>query len=247
MKIIRFELGQRIGYGVVDGDTVFSIEGNICDQFSVGRKLCSLSEVRLLSPVQPKIVVGVGGNYYGLLKEVGDEVPSEPSLFFKPSSSVVGHLGNIVYPRMSNDVRFGGELAVVIKYEARNVPEDRALEYVLGYTCGNDLTAHDLPSMRNKSFYTSCPLGPCIATDINADNLRTKSRLNGSLIQDGSTSDMVFDVGKIISYITEFMALEPLDVIITGTSVRERKIHIGDTVEVEIEGIGILRNTVTKY
>jgi 2-keto-4-pentenoate hydratase/2-oxohepta-3-ene-1,7-dioic acid hydratase in catechol pathway len=250
MKIVRFELQQRIEYGVVDEDSIFSIEGNICGQFSIGKKLCGLSEVRLLSPVQPKIVVGVGGNYYGLLKAAGMEIPSEPSLFLKPSSSVVGHLDNIVYPKISNDVRFGGELAVVVKYEARNVTEDRALEYVLGYACGNDLTARDLQDRsptRNKSFYTSCPLGPCVATDINAANLRIKSRLNGILIQDDSTSDMIFSVNQIISYITEFMALEPFDVILTGTSRKETKINIGDTIEVEIEGIGVLRNTVTKY
>lgn len=250
MKIVRFELGQRIGYGVVDGNTVFSIKGDIYDEFGIGKKLCSLSEVRLLAPVQPKIVVGVGANYYALAKEVGTEIPSEPSLFFKPPSSVVGHLDNIVYPKISNDVRFGGELAVVMKYQARNVPEDRALEYVLGYTCGNDLTARDLQDrspIRNKSFYTSCPLGPCVATDINAANLRIKSRLNGILIQDESTSDMIFSVSQIISYITEFMALEPFDVILTGTSRKETRINIGDTIEVEIEGIGVLRNTVTKY
>lgn len=249
-KIIRFELEQRTEYGVVEKDTVFSIEGNICHEFSIGKKLCSLSEVRLLSPVQPRIVVGVGGNYYGLLKEVGMEIPSEPSVFLKPSSSVVGHLDNIIYPRISNDVRFGGELAVVMKYEARNVPEDRALEYVLGYTCANDLTARDLRDRfptRNKSFYTSCPLGPCIATDIKRDNLKIKSRLNGILMQDDSTSDMIFNISKIISYITEFMALEPFDVILTGTSRKETRINIGDTIKVEIEGIGVLQNTVTRY
>ena len=249
MKIIRFEWQQTTQYGVVDNDSVFSIEGSILGDFSIGKKLCNLSDVKLLAPVQPKIVVCIGGNYYRLLREAGREIPSEPSSFLKPSSSVIGHLDNIVYPKVSNEVSFGGELAIIMKYEARNVPEYRALEYVLGYTCGNDLTAHDLPERfltRAKSFYTFCPLGPCIATDINPDNLKIRSRLNGVLIQDDSTSDMIFNVSQIISYITGFMALEPLDVILTGTSRRETKINIGDIIEIEIEGIGILRNTVTQ-
>ena len=250
MKIIRFEWQHIIQYGVVDRGVVYTIEGNICDEFGVGKKLCSLNEVRLLAPVQPKVVVGVGTNYYGLIKEVGMEIPSEPSLFLKPSSSVVGHLESIVYPKISSDVRFGGELTVVIKRVARHVPEDRALEYVLGYTCGNDLTARDLPDAiptRSKGFYTFCPLGPCINTGIKANNLRIRSRLNGVLIQDDSTSDLIFSISQIISYITEFMTLEPFDVILTGTSKKETRINIGDTIEVEIEEIGILRNTVTKY
>lgn len=248
MKIVRFEWEGAIRSGVMDADTVFGIGGSILGDFVVADKLCNAGDVRLLSPVQPRTVVGVGANYYRVVREVGMEIPREPSLFLKAASCVVGHLDHIVYPKISSDVRFEGELAVVMKHEARHVPEDRALEYVLGYTCANDLTARDLQDRfptRNKSFYTSCPLGPCIATDIDADSLRIKSRLNGMLIQDDSTADMIFGVSKTITYITQFMPLEPLDVILTGTSRRATRIRRGDTVEVEIEGIGVLRNTVT--
>lgn len=250
MKIIRFRQGQTIKHGIVHEDTVFSIEGNVYGDFVVGKELCSLSDVRLLPPTQPKIVVGVGRNYYRFVEETGRKMPTEPVLFFKPSSSVVGHLDNIVYPEISSDVEYGAELAVVMKYETRNVPEDRALDYILGYTCALDLATCDLADehpTRIKSFYTFCPLGPYITTNIDGQNLRIESRVNSILKQDGSTSDMIFSISKIISYITKFMALEPGDVILTGSPRKETEINIGDTIEVEIEGIGILRNTVTKY
>jgi 2-keto-4-pentenoate hydratase/2-oxohepta-3-ene-1,7-dioic acid hydratase in catechol pathway len=246
VKIIRFEWKQDVKYGVVDGDSVFLLKGDILGDFGIGKKLCRLGDVKLLAPVQPNIVVGIGGNYHSLLK-VDTSIHSKPEAFLKPPSCVIGHLDNIIYPKIVDGVHIEGELAVIMKREARHVPEDRALEYVLGYTCGNDLTAHiegDRSHTRVKSFYTFCPLGPCIATDIDPSNLNIKSRLNGVLIQDDYTRDMVFNVSKIISHVTEFMALQPLDVILTGTSRPPTSINVGDTVEVEIEGIGILRNTV---
>ena len=248
-KIIRFEWEQAIRYGIVDGDSIFSVEGSILGDFSIGKKLCNVSDVKLLAPVQPNIVVGIGGNYHRLLA-VDTSVHSKPEAFLKPLSSVIGHLDNIIYPKIANGVHMEGELAVIMKHEARHVPEDRALEYVLGYTCGNDVTAHiegDRSHTRAKSFYTFCPLGPCIATDLDPGNLKITSRLNGVLIQDAHpTSDMVFSVSKIISYVTEFMALQPLDVILTGTSKPPALVKIGDIIEIEIEGIGILQNTVTQ-
>ena len=250
MKIIQFEWEHATKYGIVDRDSIFSIEGNIYGNLNIGKKLCNLTDVRLLPPVRPKIVMGVGGNYPAILKESGHEIPKEPMLFLRPASCVIGHLGNIVYPKTSRNVNYGAELAVVIKHEAKDVPENRALDYVLGYTCGVDLTARDLlekdgwRAVRAKSFPTSQPLGPCIATDINGDNLRIESRLNGILTQDGSTSNMIFSISKLISYITKFMILESGDVILTGQTRGETIIKVGDTIEVEIEGIGTLRNTV---
>jgi 2-keto-4-pentenoate hydratase/2-oxohepta-3-ene-1,7-dioic acid hydratase in catechol pathway len=247
MKIIRFEWNQTQKYGVTEEDTVFQIEGSITEDFTMGKRLCKMGDVRVLQPVQPRTVIGVGSNYHGLLKKVGMEIPKEPPLFLKAASCVIGHQEDIIYPKISNDLRFEGELAVIMKNEAWNVSEDNALDYILGYTCANDLTLHDVNDRfptRNKSFYTSCPLGPYIATDINGDNLNIKSRLNGKLIGDDLTSDMVFNIRQIISHITEFMLLEPLDVILTGTSHKGVKISGGDTIEIEIEGVGILRNQV---
>jgi 2-keto-4-pentenoate hydratase/2-oxohepta-3-ene-1,7-dioic acid hydratase in catechol pathway len=247
VKIIRFRWKEAVRYGVLDGENVLSLKGDILGDFAAGRKLCNFSDVRLLVPVQPGIVVGLGGNYHSLLA-VDTSIHSKPEAFLKPPSAVIGHLDNILYPPIVDNVHLEGELAVIMKREARHVPENRALDYILGYTCANDVTAHiktDRSSTRAKAFYTFCPLGPCIATGLDPDNLKITSRLNGDLIQDGDpTSDMVFNVARIISYITEFMALQPLDVILTGTSRPPTLIKASDTIEIEIGGIGVLRNTV---
>lgn len=247
MKIIRFQWKQDTRYGILDGESVLSLDGDVLGDFTAGKKLCKLSDVKLLAPVQPGIVVGLGGNYHSLLA-VDTSIHTKPEAFLKPPSAVIGHLDNILYPPIADNVHLEGELAVIMKREARHVPEDRAMDYVLGYTCANDVTAHikeDKGSTRGKGFYSFCPIGPCIATDLDPDNLKITSRLNGTVIQDSdTTSDMVFNVKKIISYITEFMALQPLDVILTGTSRPPALIRAGDTIEIEIGGIGVLRNTV---
>jgi 2-keto-4-pentenoate hydratase/2-oxohepta-3-ene-1,7-dioic acid hydratase in catechol pathway len=248
MKIIRFQEERSTRYGLVDGEEVFSLEGDILGKFQAGKKLGKLSDFKLLSPVQPNLVVGLGGNYHSLLA-VDTSIHSKPEAFLKPPSAVIGHLDKIIYPRIVTNVHMEGELAVIIKREARRVPEKEALDYVLGYTCANDVTAHiegDRSSTRAKSFYTFCPLGPCLVTGLDPDNLKITSRLNGAPVQTGdSTSDMVYNVRKIISYVTEFMALQPLDVILTGTSRPPKLLNIGDVVEIEIEGIGLLSNTVS--
>jgi 2-keto-4-pentenoate hydratase/2-oxohepta-3-ene-1,7-dioic acid hydratase in catechol pathway len=249
VKIIRFEWERIPMYGILEGNSIFQIVGSITEEFKIDQKICKIDDVHILPPVKPRTMIGVGSNYYGLLKTIGMEVPKEPSLFLKASSCIIGHQEDITYPKISNDLRFEGELAIVIKRDAKHVSESKALDYVLGYTCANDLTIHDIMDRfptRNKSFYTSCPLGPCIATGINGNNLNIKTRLNGKLIANDSTSDMIFSIEKIISYITGFMPLEPLDVILTGTSRGGGKLSDGDTVEVEIESIGILRNEVSK-
>jgi 2-keto-4-pentenoate hydratase/2-oxohepta-3-ene-1,7-dioic acid hydratase in catechol pathway len=155
-----------------------------------------------------------------------------------------------VYPKISSDVNYAGELAVIMKYQAKHLGEENAMNYVLGYTCAIDVTADDLRSdllpTRAKALYTFCPLGPCIATDVDGDRIRLRSRLNGVMMQDASTSEMIFSISRIISFVTEFMALEPGDVIITGSSGRgSTTIHVGDIIEVEAEGIGLLKNRVS--
>ena len=175
-------------------------------------------------------MVGIGGNYHSLLK-ADTSIHSKPEAFLKPPSCVIGHLDNIVYPKVVNALHMEGELAVVMKHEVRHVSEERALEYVLGYTCANDVTTHvgERSVTRVKSFYTFCPLGPCIVTDLDPDKLKITSRLNRVLIQDNDpTSDMVFSVSKIISHVTEFMALRPFDVILTGTSKPPAPLKAGD-------------------
>jgi 2-keto-4-pentenoate hydratase/2-oxohepta-3-ene-1,7-dioic acid hydratase in catechol pathway len=248
-KIIRFQWEQDIRYGIIDEDAVFTIEGSIFDKFKPTRKLCNLSDVKLLPPVRPGIVAGVGGNYLSVVKQGGNTVAKEPQLFIRPASTVIGHLDNIVYPKTSHLVNYGAEMAVVMKHKAWDIPENKIADYILGYTCGVDLTAFDLlkedgfKQMRGKSFPTSQPLGPCIATGLNGDNIHIQSRLNNKVIEDGSTADMVFNVRQIVSYTSRYMILEPGDVILTG-QMRTTEIKVGDTLEIEMEGIGTLKNEV---
>lgn len=249
MKIIRFEWQKSIKYGIVDKDTIFSIKGSIFEDFKITQSLCQLSEVRILAPVKPHIVVGVGGNYRSVIEQAGNEIPKEPQLFIRPASTVIGHLDKITYPKTSHIVNFGSELTIIIKHNAWNVNEDKALDYILGYTCGFDMTAFDLlkadnfKQMRGKSFPTSQPLGPYIATGIDGDNIRIRSRLNGDIIEDGSTFDLIFKIRQLVSYISRYILLEPGDAILTG-QMRTTEVHIGDTIEVNMEGIGTLKNTV---
>jgi 2-keto-4-pentenoate hydratase/2-oxohepta-3-ene-1,7-dioic acid hydratase in catechol pathway len=250
MKIIRFKLGRSTHYGIIENGSVFSLEGKLFGSFHAGKYLCEVSDVRLLTPIQPSIVVGVGSNYPKSAIEADDNMLSEPQVFLKPRSAVVGHLDSIIYPKMSNDIRCGAELAVVIGRKAIHVPEDRALDYVLGYTCALDVTAFDIAERdtfvtRAKSFYSFCSLGPWINTKVDFSDLKIACRQNGALKQQGSTSEMVFGIAHIISHVSEFMALEPGEVILTGTvEGGSFRIEVGDVVEVEIEGIGSLRNTV---
>lgn len=247
MKIVRFKWEQAARYGIIDGNDVLSMEGDILGDFSAGEKLSNLDEVEILPPVEPGLVVGLGGNYHSLLA-VDTSVHSKPEAFLKPQSAVIGHLGKIIYPKIVDNVHMEAELAVIMKRQASHVPEGSGKDYILGYTCTNDVTAHieeDRGHTRAKGFYTFCPIGPYIVTDIDPDNTTITSRLNGELVQDrDSTSGMVYNVNKIISYITEFMTLNPLDVVLTGTARPPALLNVGDVVEIEIEGIGSLQNTV---
>ncbi|MBN1227953.1 MAG: fumarylacetoacetate hydrolase family protein [Deltaproteobacteria bacterium] len=248
MKIIKFERNKQPMNGILEGDEVFNLIGNIIGNFEKGDRLCGIDDIRLRPPIKPGTVLGVGSNYYGLFDHMDIKMPKEPSIFLKAASCVIGHEEDIVLPGYSDDVRFEGELAVVIKKHAEYVSEENAMDYVLGFLCANDLTVYDITDQfptRNKCFYTSCPLGPCITTGIDSNNLNIQTRLNGEIVSEGSTKEMVFSIGQLINYITGFMSLEPLDVILTGTPSRGQKLSPGDIVEIEIEGIGILRNKAT--
>jgi 2-keto-4-pentenoate hydratase/2-oxohepta-3-ene-1,7-dioic acid hydratase in catechol pathway len=196
-------------------------------------------------------VVCVGPNYMASFKAKGQEFPAEPVLFMKPPSAVIGSGADIVYPSMSEDVAFEAELAVVIGKRAKDVDQASALDYVLGYSCANDLSAKDLQKKdgqwtRGKSFDTFCPFGPAIATGLNPDSLAIKSRVNGEIKQDSNTSDMLFKAAWLISYISSVMTLEPFDVISTGTPPGAGSIKVGDVIEIEVEGVGVLKNKVIK-
>ena len=249
MKLVRFLKNDQPCYGLIEGEAVYAIEGSIFGEFRQAEKVAALSEVSLLAPCEPTKILAVGLNYRVHAAELGHDVPSEPLIFSKPPSSVIGPLEPIVYPVLSQHVDYEGELTVVIGQRARNLSPEKARDFVLGYTCGNDVTARDLQQRddqwtRAKGFDTFCPLGPCIVTGLDPAHLAISARVNGEVRQSATTADMVFNVAELIAYVSQVMTLEPGDVILTGTPAGVGPVEPGDVVEVEIEGIGTLRNPV---
>ena len=199
--------------------------------------------------IRPSKIVAVGRNYIAHARELGHEVPTEPLIFLKPSSAIVGDGDDVVYPDASGRVDHEAELAVVIGRRCTAVSEAEALAYVRGYTCANDVTARDLQETddqwtRAKGFDTFCPLGPAIVEGLDPSSLQVVARVNGKERQRGSTADMLFGVPALVAYISAVMTLEPDDVILTGTPPGVGPVQRGDLMEVEVEGIGVLRNRV---
>ena len=266
VRIARFTTGDDPLYGVVGGEidqfgqpdedsVVVELTG---DPMYVGLKPTQkehrLADVRLLAPVIPRSkVVGVGRNYAAHAAELGHDVPTEPLLFLKPNTSVIGPGDPIFYPRQTQDLHFEGELAVVIGRICRDVPAEQATDVIYGYTIGNDVTARDLQRgdvqfTRAKGFDSFCPLGPWIETDLDpqhfADGARVQTYLNGDLKQDGTTADLIFDIPSLVAHISSVMTLLPGDVILTGTPAGVGPMEVGDEVEVTIAGLGALTNRV---
>ncbi len=254
MRIARFTAGDDPTYGVVTGDIDPSVVTLSGDPLHVGmnptEQVHKLEDVRLLAPVIPRSkVVGIGRNYAAHAAEMGSEPPSEPLMFLKPNTSVIGPGDPIFYPRQSAEVHFEGELAVVIGRICRDVAPERVKDVIYGYTIGNDVTARDLQKSdvqftRSKSFDSFCPLGPWIETDLDTSDLRVQTHLNGDLMQDGSTKELIFDVASLVAYVTSVMTLLPGDVILTGTPEGVGPMRPGDEVDVTISGIGTLTNEV---
>ncbi|WP_436699249.1 fumarylacetoacetate hydrolase family protein [Nocardioides sp. BYT-33-1] len=266
MRIVRFTTGEEPSYGVLTGDLDeygqpaddAVIVGLAGDPLYVGIKLLErehrLEDVRLLAPVLPRSkVVGIGRNYAAHAAELGNEVPAEPMMFLKPNTSVVGPDDAILYPRQTQDLHYEGELAVVIGRICRDVPADQATDVIHGYTLANDVTARDLQRAdgqftRAKGFDSFCPLGPWIETDLDPNDFsegrRIQTFLNGDVVQDGTTADMIFDVPALIAHVSSVMTLLPGDVILTGTPEGVGPMQVGDEVEVSIDGLGTLTNKV---
>jgi 2-keto-4-pentenoate hydratase/2-oxohepta-3-ene-1,7-dioic acid hydratase in catechol pathway len=208
-----------------------------------------ISSVKFLPPVEPTKIIAVGLNYIDHAQELGVSAPEEPIIFLKPPSALIGDRDPIILPKASSRVDYEGELAVVIGKRCRNVPRERAKEFILGYTCFNDVTARDLQAKdgqwsRAKSFDTFAPMGPYIAELEDASKLKIQTRVNGENRQRSNTSNMIFDVPTLIEFVSSIMTLEKGDVISTGTPSGIGMLKDGDIVEVEIEGIGVLRNPV---
>jgi 2-keto-4-pentenoate hydratase/2-oxohepta-3-ene-1,7-dioic acid hydratase in catechol pathway len=251
LKIARFSHDGAIAFGVVDDDELVVLKGDpMFGGYDPSGERVPLSEAKLLAPVIPRSkVVAVGKNYREHASEMGGEAPREPLLFLKPNTSVIGPGDAIVLPPQSSQVEHEGELAVVIGKIAKSVPAENALDYVFGYTVANDVTARDLQKAdgqwaRAKGFDTFCPLGPVIETDLETLGGALETRVNGEVRQSGSLSDMVHSVADIIAYSSSVWTLLPGDVILTGTPAGVGPIVDGDSVAVEISGIGVLANPV---
>ncbi|HEX7956637.1 MAG TPA: fumarylacetoacetate hydrolase family protein [Pyrinomonadaceae bacterium] len=257
MKICRFidPETQRPSFGMIEGEEVFTLRGDLSagDLSLEGvEPSISLADARLLPPVAPSKVVCVGRNYREHAAELGNPMPAEPLLFLKAPSALVGHEDPIELPPFSERVEHEGELAVVIGRRcARLEPDEDPLAYVLGLTCLNDVTARDLQRKdvqftRGKSFDTFCPVGPYVVTGLDPSDLLVETRVNGGVRQSGRTSAMAFPVTHLLRYISHAMTLEPGDLIATGTPAGVGPLLDGDVVEVEVEGVGVLRNPVKR-
>ncbi|WP_261167271.1 fumarylacetoacetate hydrolase family protein [Microbacterium sp. Marseille-Q6965] len=249
MKIARFSHNDAIRYGILDDGELVVLAGDpMFAGFETTGERVPLGDVALLAPVIPRSkIVCVGRNYRAHAAELGNDVPTTPLIFLKPNTSVIGPGDAIVRPPQSQDTQWEGELAVVIGRIAKNVPAANAMEYVFGYTVANDVTARDLQNSdgqwaRAKGFDTFCPLGPAIETEFDVASGEVITRLNGEERQRGAFADMVFDIPFLIEYISAAFTLLPGDVILTGTPEGVGPFRAGDTVEVEVPGIGILRN-----
>jgi 2-keto-4-pentenoate hydratase/2-oxohepta-3-ene-1,7-dioic acid hydratase in catechol pathway len=250
MRFSRFAVGSTIGYGVVEDDgAIRAITTTPFLPWELTDERFTTDQARILAPVLPSKIVAIGLNYRAHAEETGRGLPEEPMIFLKPTTSVISPQDAIVLPPQSQRVDHEAELAVVIGKATRNVSAADALEYVLGYTCANDVTARDLQAKdvqftRAKGFDTFCPLGPHVVTDIDGGKLDIACRVNGEVRQQSNTSDLVFGVAELVEFVSSVMTLLPGDVICTGTPDGISPIVDGDRVEVEIESIGVLSNPV---
>lgn len=250
MLICRVSTSAGPVYGLVDQDVVYELVGSPFDEgYKAAARMGSVGDVELLPPTVPTKIVCVGRNYAAHAQELGNDVPPEPLLFFKPPSSLIGQGAAIeILPQMGK-VDHEAELAVVIGHRGRFISASDALNYVLGYCCANDVSDRDFQKndgqwTRAKGFDTFCPLGPWINTSLDVSDLAVRCRVNGETRQDASTDQMVFKVPFLISYISQIMTLESGDLILTGTPAGVGPLRPGDVAEVEVAGIGILRNPV---
>jgi len=248
MRVVRVLYEGDCRYGLADHDTVTLITD---EPFAAWEPegIVPLSHAQLLAPVVPTKVVCVGLNYRGHIEEMGHEMPDEPVIFMKPSTAVTGPGAAIEIPPSVGRVDYEAELGAVIGRRTHKVSRELARANILGYTCGNDVTARDLQKVdgqwtRAKGFDTFCPLGPWVETDVDPSDLLIECYVNGQRKQSAQTSDMLFDVFDLVSFVSQVMTLVPGDVVLTGTPSGIGPLSVGDDVEVRIEGVGSLSNTV---
>jgi len=251
LRIVRFKVGGTTRYGALEGSSIIEYTGTPFMIFRRGRRRYPLKHVVLLAPVLPSKIVTIGLNYRDHAAKLGLAIPDEPGIALKPTTTLSGPDDPIVCPPISARVEHEAELGVVIKRRCHDVPVPRARECVLGYTCLNDVTARDLQEKdgsdaRAKAFDTFCPIGPCIATDVDPNALTIEAYVNGELRQSSNTKDMIFPIEDIVARVSQIMTLLPGDVIATGTPAGIGPLQPGDRVEVRIESIGSLTNPVVR-
>ena len=251
MRIARVRAGGGPTWAIVEGDTVYRLQGSPFENPTRGERIGDAGSAKLLAPCEPTKVVCIGLNYRAHAAETGQELPKEPLMFLKPPTSVIGPGDDVVWAPGSQKIDYEAELAVVFKKTAKNVAAGAFRDYVLGYTCANDVSARDFQRgdgqwARAKGSDTFCPLGPWIETDLDPNDLRISGKLNGEVKQDSRTSDLVFNLDFLVSHLTKYFTMLPGDVLITGTPAGIGPMNPGDEYEVTIEGIGSLKNRMTK-
>ncbi|MGE4283344.1 MAG: fumarylacetoacetate hydrolase family protein [Clostridia bacterium] len=249
MKYVRFNKDNEISYGLLERDKVIKLEGDLFGEYKKTHIQYELGEIVLLAPSIPSKIVAVGLNYRDHAKEMGEAIPEVAKLFIKPATCVINPYEKIILPPTSERVDYEAEIAAVIKKTAKNVTVEEANQYILGYTCFNDVTARDLQKKdvqwtRAKSFDTFGPVGPWITDEIDPNNVDIKLVLNGQEKQHSHTSNFIWTVEELISFISQIMTLLPGDIVTTGTPSGIGPMKSGDCVEVVIEGLGILKNYV---
>lgn len=246
-RYVRYEHGGRIAYGILEGDRIRELTGSLFESPKPTGRTVALAEARLLAPCEPSKIVAVGLNYKSHLGE--RQAAAYPGLFAKYPSAIIGPEESIVFPPGARNVHYEGEMVVVIGRKAKNVTPEEASKYVFGVTAGNDVSErdwqkNDLQWFRAKASDTFAPIGPAVVRGLNYNDLLLQTRLNGEVVQSQRTKDLIFNVDAIVSYVSTFVTLLPGDLIFTGTPGTTKAMKPGDVVEVELEGVGVLRNKV---
>jgi 2-keto-4-pentenoate hydratase/2-oxohepta-3-ene-1,7-dioic acid hydratase in catechol pathway len=250
-RYIRYSAAGQTSYGILEDQTVRELRGDIFTGAEPTGKTLSLSAVKLLAPCEPSKVAAVGRNYKSHIADRNLEAAPFPGLFWKPSSCIIGTEENIVLPEGANNVHYEAELVVVIGKKAKHISQADAASHIFGVTAGNDVSErdwqkNDLQWFRAKGSDTFGVLGPCIVQGLNYNDLLVESRLNGEVRQSQRTKDFIFPVEMVVSYVSQFVTLLPGDIIYTGTPGNTKAMQPGDTIEIEVEGVGVLRNRIAR-
>lgn len=250
-RYVRYDAAGTTSYGVIEDQTIHELRGSIFAGAEPSGKTLQVSDAKLLAPCEPSKVIAVGRNYKSHIADRGIEPAKEPGIFFKPSSCIIGSEEEIVFPEGATNVHYEAELVVVIGKRGKNIPEAEASSHIFGITAGNDVSErdwqkNDLQWFRAKGSDTFGALGPCIVQGLNYNDLLVQSRLNGEVRQSQRTTDLIFPIDKVVSYVSRYLTLLPGDIIYTGTPGSTKAMAPGDLIEIEVEGVGTLRNRVAQ-